>query len=276
MKTKSELTRNNFWIIAVNSTAAFILAYLSIFYLNHLSLILTSGIFGYPISVDYETISFHIEPFEWTHDAVKLMYGSGPILIFILGLIALVGYFSFLEEVAKIKILFLWFALIAMNHFFGGLMIGNLFTKGVGHVFNWMYLKDTQKMIIALVGFFGLLSTGLLMARPLAFAANSYFKKLSEHNFPFYFTSIIIVPFIVGNLVIIGYFMPDVHFQEKFGWISLAVILLLIFWRINSFDSIYFDEDDRKISLSYALIFTTIAVIVVFRTLLANTVVIEW
>lgn len=276
MKPKSQLTRGNFWIIVANSTAGFVLAYLFVYYLNHVSLILTSGIFSYPISVDYKMIYYHIEPFEWTHDAVKLMFGAGPILIFIFGLISLVGYMSLSEEIAKIKILFLWITLIAMNYFFGGLMIGNLFTKGVGHVFNWMYLADTQKMIIALVGFFGLLSTGILMAKPVAHAANSYFNKLTENNFPFYFMSAIIIPFIAGNLIIIIYFMPDVLFQEKFGWISLAVILLLIFWRINGFDSIYFDEEDREIKLSYALIIVSVSVILLLRIGLANTVLIQW
>jgi hypothetical protein len=233
-------------------------------------------VFGYPISIDYKMVYYHIEPYEWTHEAVKLMYASGPIMIFIFGFISLVAFFSLFEEVAPIKIFFLWFTLIAMNYSFGGLMIGNLFTKGVGHVFNWMYLKDTQKLIIALIGFFGLISTGILMAKPVAHAANSYFNKLTENNFPFYFTSQVIVPFIIGNLIIIGYFSPGPLFQERFGWISLAVIILLIFWRVNGFDSIYFDEEERDIRFSYTLVFIALGILISFRILLANTVLIPW
>lgn len=276
MKLERDLTPRNFWIIVVNSTSAFVLAYLFIFYINQFSIVVTSGMFDYSVSFNYNQIFFHIEPFEWTHDAVKLMYSAGPILIFILAFISMVAFFAFNEEEARIKIFFLWFALIAFNYSFGGLMIGNLFKKGVGHVFNWMYFTDTQKMIVALVGFFGLLSTGLLMAKPIAHTANSYFKNLSADNFPFFFTAQIAVPFILGNAIIIGYFIPNVLFQERFGWISLAVILALAFGRANKYETIYFEDEEREIRLSYFLVILAFVSVIGLRLLLSRNYLITW
>ncbi len=276
MKLERDLTPGNFWIIVANSTSAFVLAYLIIFYINHFSIVFTSGMFDYSVSFNYFQIFFHIEPFEWTHDAVKLMYSAGPILIFIMAFISLIAYFAFKEEEARIKIFFLWFAIIAFNYSFGGLMIGNLFKKGVGHVFNWLYFTDTQKMIVALIGFFGLLSTGLLMAKPIAHTANSYFKNLNSDNFPFFFTAQIAVPFILGNLIIIGYFMPNVLFQERFGWISLAVILALAFGRANQYETIYFEDEEKDVKLSYFLILLAIISVVGMRLVLSKNYLINW
>lgn len=279
---KSALTHKNFWIIVLNSTAGFILAYLFLFYLNHLTVIITGGMFDYDLSFDYKIIMFHIEAYEWTHDAVKLIFSAGSILIFIFGFIALIAYFSLSEEVAPFKIFFLWFTFLSLNYFFGGLMIGNIFKKGVGHVFNWMYMTDTQKMIIAIVGFFGLLSTGILMAKPVSHSANTYFNKLGENNFPFFFTSQIIVPFILGNLIMFSYFFPDIFFNpeilfyERFGWISLLLILLLVFGRINHFDTIYFDEDDRAIRVSYTLVLVAFGLLVGIRLLLSSSIYVNW
>jgi len=275
-KIDRELTPKNFWIIVSNSTAAFVLAYLIIFYINHFAIVFSSGMFNYDVSFNYNLIFFHIEPYEWTHDAVKLMYSAGPVLIFIFGFISLVGYYSLHEEEAKIKIFFLWFAIIAFNYTFGGLMIGNLFKKGVGHVFNWMYFTDTQKMLVALAGFFGLLSTGFLMAKPIAHTANSYFTYLSHENFPFYFTAQIIVPFILGAAIVVAYFIPGVQFQERYGWISMAVILLLSFGRINQYESIFFENEEKHIRFSYFVIILAIISVVGLRIILNRYYLVRW
>lgn len=285
MKPKSLLTKKNFWIIVANSTAAYVLAYLFVFYTNHFAAVLAAGMFDYSLSIDYNNIQVLIKDFEWTQDAVKVILGSGPVLIFLFGSISLVAYFSLFEEQARVKIFFLWLTLIAFNYFFGGLMIGNLFKKGMGHIFNWLYFTDTQKLIVAMVGFFGLLSTGILMARPVAHSANSYFNKLGEQNFPFFILSQMIMPLIIGHSIIIIFFMPKVLdigelnqilFQERFGWISLSVILLLIFGRINHFESIYFDEEDRSIRLSYILIGLAVGILLFMRIVLAQSFIIQW
>ncbi len=282
MGSKTTLTTANFWKIAVNSTAGFLLAFFFVFYLNHFINILTAGIFGFPTSFDFKVIYYNIEPYQWTPDAVKMIFSAGPILIFIFGMISLIAFFSLTEEEARVKIFFLWMVLIALNYFLGGLMIGNIFKKGVGHVFNWMYFTDTQKMIIAIMGFFGLVSTGILMAKPVAHSANSYFKSLSENNFPFFFTAQIIVPFILGNLLVFIYFYPDILynneilFYERFGGISMFLVLLLIFGRINHFETIYFDEEDRKISISWVMLSLAVFFLLLIRIGLGRTYLIQW
>ena len=278
----SELSPGNFWRIVANSTSGFVLAFFFVFYLNHFSAIFAAGIFDFAVSFDYMVVFYAVEPYQWTHDAVKLIFSAGPILVFIFGMISLVAFFSFFEDETRVKIFFLWLVLISLNYFLGGLMIGNIFKKGVGHVFNWMYFTDTQKMIIAIMGFFGLLSTGILMAKPVAHSANSYFNSLGERNFPFFFTAQIIVPFILGNIIVFAYFFPNILFDneilfyERFGGISMSLILLLIFGRINHFETIYFDEEDRKIRLSYIMVGMALFAIVFFRLVMSQTIRIQW
>lgn len=276
MINENPLTKKNFWIIAANSTASYVLAFLFVFYLNHFANILSSASFGYDLSFDWDIIFYHIEPYEWTHDSVQLIYSAGPILILIVGLISLIGFYSLVEEPARIKSFFMWLTLHAMNFFFGGLLIGNIFKKGIGHVFNWMYFTDTAKMIVALIGFLGLLGTAYFMAKPVAISANSYFNKLNEKNFPFFFTAQIIVPFIIGTLLYLLYFMPRLLFQETYSWISLGVLLIIIFGRINYMETMYFDEDDRYIEPSKAILITAILVSIGLRLILNHEIVISW
>ncbi len=276
MNNNNELTSTNFWIIAFNSTSSYVLAYLFIFYINHFVKIALAGTYGYNLGFDWSTILFYIEPHEWTHDSVKLIYSSGPILIFVIGLISLIAFWSLVEEPARIKTFFMWVTLHAFNFFFGGLLIGNIFKKGIGHVFNWMYLNDTSKMIIALIGFLGLLGTAYFMSRPVAISSNSYFNKLDEKNFPFFITAQIIVPFILGTIIYVGFFMPTILFQEAYSWISLGVVLLFIIGRVSKMETQYFDEEDRYIGISAILIITSLIAIIGLRILLRNEIFVSW
>ena len=276
MQHNIELTRYNFWLITANSTAAFVLAYLLIFYIDHFIKIALAGNFGYDIGFDWHSINYYIEPHEWTHDSVKLIYSSGPILVLIFGIISMVAFWSLVQEQAKIKILLVWITIHAFNFFFGGLLIGNIFKQGIGHVFNWLYLSDTTKMMVALVGFMGLLGTAYFMAKPVAITANSYFKKLDSGNFPFFITSQVLLPAILGTIICLLFFYPYNMFQELYSWISLGLIIIFISLRISNMGTQYYDEEDRYIRLSKILIVFASILVIGLRLLLNNEVLITW
>lgn len=276
MVQNPKLTRRNFWAIALNSTVAYLLANMVVFYINHVMTIIGAALFGFDLSFDFNSIYFHIESYEWTADSVKLIFSVGPLMVLFAGIVSMILFSKISEETARIKILFIWIALIAFNYFFGGLLIGNLFRNGVGHVFNWMYLKDTEKMAIALFGLFSLVTIALLMARPVAMSTNSYVNKLSESNFPFLITAQIIVPFILGEALSLAYHLPIILFQEKYSWISLAVMTIIIIIRVNNYNTLYFDEEEREIRPAWIPIIITIIIIAALRVLLNNQILVVW
>lgn len=273
---KSKLNRSNFWIIAVNSTASFVVAYLIVFYVNMFTTVLSTAMFDFDVSFNFSRVYYQIQDYQWTHDSVKLIFSSGPIMVFVLGLISLVGFFGLLEEISKLKLLFLWITLISFNQTFGNLMIGNLFKTGVGHVFNWMYFTDTAKMVVALIGFFGLVTTAFIMRQPVGFSANTYFKKLDKKNFPFFIIAQLVLPFIIGYSLIFFYFFQQLVFQEKYAWISLGIMVLFIFISLSKGEDIYFDDEDRKISLSKFLIVVAIVMYTGLRYFLDEQIYIHW
>ena len=275
-KLNKLLSKRNFWVIVANSTAAFVLAYLFIFYIDFFSKILTSGMFDYDVSFNYYVIYYHIEPFQWTHDSVKLMYSAGPVLVLIFGLISLIGFYSLVEEPARAKIFFIWLTFLSLSHFFGGILIGNLFTKGIGHVFNWFYLNSTEKLVVAMIGFFGLIGTAFLMAKPIAISANSYYQEFNQKLFPFFFTAQIIMPFIIGTILTELYFLPMPNFQVMWFWAPVIVLLYIIYKVLDGSDNLYFDEEDRTVEISKGLVITAISIYIGFRVLLSHEFYINW
>ena len=200
MNAENNLSRKNFWIIVINSTAAFVISYLLVFYLNHFSSIFAAGMFNHDISFDFSKINYLVIPTDWTNDSVKVIYGIGPLLVFITGLLSILAYSSLSKETEKVKILLLWLSLNAFNFFFSSIIIGIIFKIRIFHLFIWMYLNDSQLLMMAMIGFFGILIVALLMSKKIAFSANTYFNKLDENNFPFFIVSQMIVPFIAGAI----------------------------------------------------------------------------
>lgn len=276
MEQSKILTKGNFWSITLNSTVAYLLASILVFYINHVMTILGAALFSFDLSFDYNVIYYHIESYEWTPDSVKLIFSAGPVVIMVVGFVSMIFFSQLKEDLTRVKILLFWLALVSFNQFFGGLVIGNLFKNGVGHVFNWLYLKDTEKMAIALFGIFCMIATALLMARPIAISTNSYVNKLNEDNFPFIITAQLIVPFLIGTALSITYHLPQVLFQERYGWISLAVMLAIIIIRINNFNTIYFDEEERKIKPVWIPVLLSLLFIIALRILLNKPILLVW
>lgn len=273
----SSLTLGNFWIIAINSLASFVLAYLFIFYLNQLSFVLTAGMFDYPVTIDFASYFFHVEPYQWTHDAVFVIFSSGYILTFILGLLSLLAFMSLSGEAVPVKIFFFWVVMHSSNFVFGGLLLGNLLTEGIGHVFNWMYLLDTPRMIISITGFFGLLMTALYAARLISISADAYFVKYNEKMSPFFITAQVLVPYLIGSVLIYLYYYPKNMFHEKYGWIILGIMLLIFVLRSRFTDDLLFEEDEnRRIRLMRGLVFFTVIVFISSRLILSDGVTLNW
>ena len=276
MVIDSNLSRKNFWIIVINSTAAFVISYLLIFYLNHFSIIFTAGMFDYDISFDFSQIAYHVKQTDWTHDSVKVIYGTGPLLVAITGLLSLLAYSSLSEESAKVKLLLLWISVNALNFVLSGIIIGTIFKIRIAHLFIWLYLNDSQLLMTALVGLFGILITAFIMSRKIAFSANSYFNKLDENNYPFFITAQIIVPFVIGASLLLIYFIPKIQITETYVWIGLAIIISITTIRISNYDPIYFDEDEKKIEISWPIVVSSIILLFALRIIFRNITLINW
>jgi len=233
--------------------------------------------FNYTISIDYATYFFHIEPYEWTHDAVLTIFSAGHVLTLLVGLLAVLAFFQLISDAFPIKIFFFWLIIHASTFFFGGLMLGNLLTEGIGHVFNWMYFNDTAKMIVSLIGFFGLLMVALYSPRLVSLSANAYFERYNERMSPFFITAQVLVPYLIGSALVYIYYIPKSMFHEKYSWIILGVMLLLFFLRQRYMEDLMFEEDDtRSIRLMRGFVIFALIFYVGSRIMMQKGIYISW
>jgi len=250
-----------FRIIAINSASAYIFTYLLVFSIYLATLILGAWMFDYSIKIKFLQVFFLVKNHEWTHDAVKVIYTIGPAVIMLLGMISLVALRWAREEVGRMKLLFLWFSVHSLNFLVTDILVGNLFTEGLGHVFQWMYMDPTTRLGISVFGLLSIVGLAFFFTQPFVESSNIYFNRLTNDDYPYYITAQVIVPYFIGTVVVFSLLGFSMSVLEWFSWVSMALILAVVVTRGNYYKALYFDTEPRKTKISYFLILLAISII---------------
>jgi hypothetical protein len=261
--------RKRFAIISFNSTVLYLLAYLGFFLLQQATTVIAAGFFNYPTIVHYYEIYFNISPEAWYHDSVKTIFSSGPLVNFIVGITFLVIYNNIKENTGPFKLFFLWGFLHSVNMLFGALLVGTLFETGVGHVISWMYIMDTGRVLYSIISIFLLVIAGLLATRQFLISANSYYNEINKTNRTSFIIAQVFMPYIIGNILLIILRQPHFIFYDTFISFTLIICILPILVTYRSFNELYFEEDEKKLRITWLTIVILLAVILFFRGVLA-------
>ncbi|MFH1119170.1 MAG: hypothetical protein V1775_05060 [Bacteroidota bacterium] len=255
--------------ITINSTALFLLSYLFVFFIHQAFTILSALVFSIPVEIDYTKISFLIYRYAWTFDSVKIIYSTGPVICMILSIFMLVVAIRFKEYDGLLKMFFLWGFVHSINLFLGSTLAGALLGEGFGHVLIWMFMPDTGKMIITLLGLFSLAAIGFAITRLFLLSANTYYNKQDSADRPVFLIYQVLLPFIFGS-VLIAVFRFPLNYYESLRLITPIIIILPAFLNSAGFPVFFFDENPRKIKISSSLIAAAIIILVLYRIGLHN------
>ena len=260
--------RKLFLIITTNSTVLFLLSYLALFLLYKAVTTISGSFFNYPMIVYYWEIYFNISPEAWYHDSVRTIFSSGPLVLFIVGVISLIIYSNIREMTGNFKLFFLWSYLQGINMLFGALLIGTLFETGVGHVISWMYIMDTGKLMYSTVSIFILVIAGLIATKSFLISGNAYFNEITRENRGFLIRSQLVLPYFLGNIILILLRQPRFMFYETFTSIILIISLLPIMIGHGSFHDLFFDEDKKRPAFRWFALLFLMVIIIIYRGIL--------
>ncbi|MCX6248284.1 MAG: hypothetical protein NTW10_11165, partial [Bacteroidetes bacterium] len=74
----SFLGNRKYLVILLNSTFLFLLAYLFVFLLRELAIVIAAGSFDIKVVMMYYDVEFLIRSRDWTSEAVKVVFSTGP------------------------------------------------------------------------------------------------------------------------------------------------------------------------------------------------------
>lgn len=250
--------------ISINSTALFLISYLFVFFIHQLFTILSALLFNITVELDYTRINFLVYRYAWTFDSVKIIYSTGPVICMLLSIFMLVVAIRFKEYDGLFKMFFLWGFVHSINLFLGSALSGALLGEGFGHVLIWMFMPDTGKMIITLLGLFGLAAIGFAISRLFLLSANSYYNKQEQSDRSTFLFYQAMLPFIAGSALIAAFRLP-LNYYEALRLVTPVVVILPLFVNSSSFPVFFFDENPKKIKISSSLIAAAVIIIVLYR-----------
>lgn len=255
-------------IITFNSTALYLLSYLGFFLLTQVITVITASFFKYPVIVHYYEIYFNISPDAWYHDSVKTIFASGPLVNFAVGITFLIIFSNIREETGSFKLFFLWGFLHAVNMLFGAMLVGTLFEAGVGYVISWMYIMDTGKVLYSIISIFLLVLAGLLTTKQFLISGNTYYNEMNKSNRTPFIISQVLLPYIIGNTILIILRQPRFIFYDSFISFTMIVCILPVLFTYRSYNQLYFEEEEKKPRISWLILLVLAGVMLFFRGVL--------
>ena len=118
------IEKNDSLSIIINSTAYYLLSYLTIYLLFQFTTIIASTIFDIPTTLYYNRIGYNVRPEVWTFDAVKVIFSSGNIILFLTAISFLVVIVKALEFNGLLRLFFIWGFIHSVSMLFGSFVIG--------------------------------------------------------------------------------------------------------------------------------------------------------
>lgn len=267
IRKNREATRE-FLIICLQSTLLFVAAYLMIFLVG----MITSAISG--LFFDYKSIIYHYEvlwlvkPEQWFSDSVKMIYASAPVLLGILAVFLAIIFTYLRSEKGLAKLFILWSFIHGFNGFFGSLLIGSLFGKGIGHAIIWSYVSDTEKVIYSILSITALVLLGVFTTRSFLLTANSYYPKLENRKFRRFVWAQVVLPFLIGNMILGAIMFPHIVTLNLTISLSLAITIITIAIGYRFYPALYFEDEPIRIRLRYKALFYALGFILLYRIVL--------
>ncbi len=252
-------------LIFLNSLFYFLCAYFILFFISRISVAVSASAFSIPVRIYYNTIDYLIRSSDWTSDAVSVIFGTGPLLCLILGLVFLIVYTKVESETGILRILLVWLIIISVVTFLGEIIIGALMNQGFGYVIMYLFIMDTGRVVVTLLGGILLFFAGLAMSRVLLYTANTYLPDLKGFDKTKFIIYQYLFPYMAGILIIQLVEIPKISWFYTLIRLCGIIFLVPVLTRSASHQDICFEEEIPEVSISWKAAAAALAMILIYR-----------
>jgi hypothetical protein len=212
-------------ILALNSTAFYVLAYLFVHFAHQLATVLTARAAGIHTRLYPGHIYFKISDSQWQANDVITVYAAGPLAALVLGLLGFAGFKLAVKYRNNLKIFLLWVFIFGLNMAFGSLLAGCVVQGGFWYAVKWsVYNFGVVWGIAGLLGL-ALILAGFFMAPAFPDACPSATLKQFRNRRKM-LTAMLVYPWLFGNLVLAIIKFPDLIVYEGLQFFTLLLFLV--------------------------------------------------
>jgi len=266
---KEKSRHANYLKYLVNSLVLYIVAYLLIYMLYQLAVLIVASNWKLDSILFYYDLAFNDFSPLWNRRNIIIVTFSGPFLSLILGFLFM-RYFARRPKYSKQARLFmLWIGLHGFNFFLGAFASGVSFDEGFGYVPAWLFMNIFWKILFSMIFLFLLGVVGYYSVP--RFLETSYSRKrIRQPNKNKFLLFQVALPWIIGSLIIFLVKIPSNMPYDVGIMITMLFGVVPIFFNKRAKPTKHFKIEKRGNQFNYLMIAVVIAIILLYRIGLNN------
>ena len=297
-----ESGKNEKWrklvITAINSTSLYLLAFLIVYLIYNILTINWAAEFGIHSRLLYWKIQWlDVKGYKaWNLHSIQQIFSIGPLSCLLLSLLFLGVYVITQNQEGLYSRFYLWIIMHSFNMFFGSIIIGIITTinytyenqivkviadkvfftmddtyssKGMGYMFDYMFLSSVSKFILFIITFTATVIVGYFSARYFLQSSHSASLVKNDKNRKIFMIFQTIIPWAIGTIFILIIKYPHNTRYEIYFYLSMLLLIVPSFIHVYkkppSFKKINIIKQTGEMSISKIYLITTLIFYIIFR-----------
>jgi len=256
--------QKNYFIYTINSTALYIIAYLIVYMMYQLTVLIVASNWDLDSVLLYYDLAFNDYSPLWKRFNIIIVTFSGPLISLLIGVLFLKVFVNRPKVKGFIKLFFIWIALHALNLFFGAFSSGVSFDEGFGYVAAWIYLNIFWQIFISLIFLFILGLIGYYSASRFLETTNSIHRIRKENRLKFLLYQVIL-PWLIGGLIIFLVKLPNNMPYDTGNLITMVVAVIPVLLNRHARPNITFKGERRPTRINWFYVVLFVVLILAWR-----------
>lgn len=261
--------QKNYFYYSINSTAIFIIAYLLVYLIYQITVLIVASKWKLDSVLLYYDLAFNDYSPLWSRQNIIITTISGPVISLIIGIL----FFRFLSGRPKVKgflkLFFLWIAMHGFNLFLGAFGSGVSFDQGFGYVPAWLYWNVFWQIFMSLVFLFILGYIGYYAAPKFLDTSKSAYRVRPENRLRFLLFQVAL-PMVIGTIIILLIKIPNNMPYETGTLVTMVFGIVPVFLNRNAKPSITFEREKKATHVKWIYIVIFVVFMIIYRVGLNN------
>lgn len=257
-------SHKNYYIYTINSTALYIVAYLLVYMIYQITVLIVASRWKLDSVLYYFDLAFNDYSPLWSRFNIIVITFSGPLVVLLVGILFFRIFANRPKVKGFLKLFFLWIGIHGLNLFLGAFSTGVSFDEGFGYVANWLYLNLFWQILFALVFLFVLGVIGYYSAPRFLETSNSVFKIKQENRVKFLFHQVFL-PWLIGGFIIYMVKIPNNMPYDTGNLLTLVVVAVAMLFNKKGRPNLIFNSERKPTRVSWVYIAIAVILILAFR-----------
>ena len=254
----------NYFFYAVNSTTLYIIAYLLVYLIYQITVLIVASRWKLDSVLYYFDLAFNDYSPLWSRFNIIVITFSGPLISLIIGILFYKVFANRPKVRGFLKLFFLWIGIHGLNLFLGSFSTGVSFDEGFGYVANWLYLNLFWQILVSLFFLFVLGLIGYSAAPRFLETSNSVYKVKQENRVKFLLYQVFL-PIVIGGLIIYLVKIPNNMPYDTGNLITVIIVAVSILFNRHARPNLIFNTERRQTKISWVFITIALVFILTFR-----------